>query len=232
MAMKDPDEALVPLFKHLAVKNEALSREAGRAVFEDHEVVEIRVPGMRDVKVFPATARSHWKPDPEGIGQVEVTFAERFSRQYQQFKAQSAQTKVGTPLSEAPFLTEARRAELRAQNVYTVEALATVDGQALKNLGPGGRDMKNAAMEYIEESRKNAPNLILQAELEALRARNAILEEDAEARKKIGDAEFDGMSNEQLHEYITSNTGHAPHGSLPRKQLLRLAQAVKTEKVA
>ena len=50
------------------------------------------------------------------------------------------------------FLTEARRAELRAQNIYTIEALAAIDGLELKNLGMDGRDLKNKAMEYLEES--------------------------------------------------------------------------------
>ena len=31
----------------------------------------------------------------------------------------------------------------RALNLYTVEQLAAIDGQELKNLGPGGRELKN-----------------------------------------------------------------------------------------
>src|SRR4030095_3061226 len=103
-------------------------------------------------------AVSHWITDIYGGDARQVTYAERFSRQYQQFKAQSAQTKTGTPLAEVPFLTEARRAELRAQNVYTVEQLVAVDGQELKNLGVGGRELKNKAIEYVEESKLAAPN--------------------------------------------------------------------------
>ena len=120
------------------------------------------------MSVFPAMAFSHWKNDPETGEQTKVTYAERFMRQYRQFKAMAAQTKSGTPLAHAPFLTEARRAELRAQNIYTVEALADIDGQELKNLGTGGREMKNKAMEYIAESKTQAPNMAAAAELEAL----------------------------------------------------------------
>mgnify|MGYP003694582783 CR=1 FL=1 len=53
----------------------------------------------------------------------------------------------------APFLTEARKSELKGQNIYTVEALAVIEGAELKNLGPGGRDMKNQAIEYIEQGK-------------------------------------------------------------------------------
>jgi hypothetical protein len=231
MQTQDPDHALVALFKHHAAPNEAKSRAEGRPIYDDVEVCEIRRPGSKDVSVFPATSVSHWVTDQFTGGQVQITYAERFARQYQQFKAKAAQTKSGTPLDHARFLTEARRAELRAQNIYTVEALATIDGQELKNLGHGGRELKNQAMEYIEESKANVPSLQMQAELEALRAKNAVLEEDL-AAAKAGDGEFDAMSLEQLRDYITVNTGHPPVGSANRKTLLRMAAEARPDKAA
>jgi hypothetical protein len=228
----DPDDALVALFKHHANHNEAKSIIAGRPIFDDVEVVEIRKPGSKDYSVHPATEFSHWDVDPITGSQVKVTYAERFQRQYQQFKAKAAQTKSGTPLEHAKFLTEGRRAELRAQNIYTVEALATIDGQELKNLGPGGRELKNAAMEYIEESKASVPSMAMQAELEALRAKNAVLQEDLEAAKASGEGEFRDMNLEQLREFITAHTGHAPIGTANRKTLVRMAMEARPEKVA
>jgi hypothetical protein len=232
MPIRDPDAAAVALFKHYAKPNDIKTREAGRPIFDDVEIVEIRFPGMKDIKVYPATEFSHWDTDENGA-QVKVTYAERFQRQYQQFKAKAQQTKSGTPLEHARFLTEAKRSELRAQNIYTVEALSLIDGQELKNLGPGGRELKNQATEYIEEGLKSAPNLQLQAELEALKAKNAVLMEDLEAsRANRVDGEFRDMSNDQLREYITANTGHAPVGNLNRKALERMASEARPEKVA
>jgi hypothetical protein len=77
----------------------------------------------------------------------------------------------------------------------------------------------------------------MQAELEALKARNVILEEDAQHRKQLQeravvDDEFDAMSLEQLREYIATNTGQAPHGSLTRKVLVRMAGNARPEKAA
>jgi hypothetical protein len=234
MAFKDPDAAAVALFKQYAKPNELKTREAGRPIFDDIEIVEIRFPGMKDIKVYPATEFSHWDVDPETGAQIKVTYAERFALQYRQFKARAHQTKSGTPLDHALFLTEAKRAELRAQNVYTVEALAIVDGQELKNLGPGGRELKNAALEYIEDSKKNnAPAMQMQAELEALRAKNAVLMEDLEASKSRGvDAEFREMTNEQLRDYVTAHTGHAPVGSANRKTLERMCMEARPEQAA
>jgi hypothetical protein len=230
-AYRDPDDTLVVLFRHQALQNGVKTLKEGRPVFDDVEVCEVRAPGSKDVKVFHATDISRWVDDPVTGEQRKQSYAERFRHQYQQFKRDAAQTKTGTPLDYAPFLTDGRRAELRAQNVYTVEQLADVEGAELKNLGPGGRDMKNQATAYIEEGKASAPNKQLMHELEALRARNAILEEDAVAKKareaEEGERnadEFDGMTLDQLREFVTANTGHAPHGSLNRKTLTRMAR--------
>jgi hypothetical protein len=234
MAIKDPDESVIALFRNFAVKNEAASAKEGRPMFDDMEVCELRFPGSKNWSAYPATSISHWHTDPLTGEQTKMTYAERFSRQYQQFKAHAQQTKSGTPLTYAMFLTEARRAELRAQNVYTVEALAAIDGQELKNLGTGGRDMKNAAIEYLAEAKKGSVNTQLQSEFEALRAKYETMESDLAALRNNaaraaieaadrGD-EFDDMTLEALREFITTHTGHAPHGSLNRKTLMRMAR--------
>ena len=237
MPLRDPDELLVVLFRHQAMENPGKTLKEGRPIFDDQEVCEIRSGGTKDVKVYPATAISAdgWAVDPFTGQQKQRTYAERFAHQYRQFKASNAQTKTGTPLDHAPFLSDGRRAELRAQNVYTVEQLAAIDGSELKNLGPGGREMKNKAMEYIEESRNAAPNKQMLAELEALKARNAILEEDATAFKNAkasDEGEFEPMTLDELKAFITSNTGRAPVGQPSRKTLVRMAMDCRPEKVA
>ena len=148
---KDPDDSVVAIFKDFAVKNEGQDAQAGRPIFDDHGIVELRYPGSKDFSSLSGNVVLALGRSTRTGEQVKVSYAERFRRQYQQFKAQATQTKTGTPLTYALFLTEGSRAELRALNIYTVEALASIDGQQLKNLGLGGREMKNAAMEYLEE---------------------------------------------------------------------------------
>jgi len=235
---RDPDDVLVVLFKHLAQENPIKSLEAGRPIYDDIEVCEIRAPGSKDVKVFPATAFTRWIDDPFTGRQTKQSYAERFPHQYRQFKSHAAQTKSGTPLEHAPFLTEGKRAELRAQNVYTVEQLADIEGAELKNLGISGRELKNAAVEYIETGKSAAPSMKMMAELEALRARNAVLEEDLQAKKNRPSSveeEFEAMSLDQLREFITTNTGQTPMGNIAnmnKKTLVRMAMDCRPEKVA
>lgn len=225
---RDPDASLVPLFRASTVKNEGRTALAGRPIYDDLEVVDIRKPGCRDYGTYPAHAWSPgFKTDPVTGEYRQVTYAERFQKQYLQFKAHSQQTKAGTPLSQASFLTEARRLELRAFNIYTVEALAAIDGQELKNLGPGGRELKNHAELYLKSADTGAQSTQMQAELEALKAKNLALEDDNKAllvKVKTNPATaFEEMTLDQLKEFIHINTGHAPVGNNSRRQLTRMA---------
>jgi hypothetical protein len=176
--MAKQDAGLTPLFKNIAMKNPGKSTAAGRPIFDDVEVVEIRFAGTRDCYVFPSTEYSHFEDDEETGERRRITYAERWPRQYQQFKAKTAQTKEGTPLDYLPFLTEGKRAELRALSIYTAEALAELDGQPLKNLGMGGRDLKNLAIDYLASSDHNAVVMRMQQQIEALSAKLSVAQEE------------------------------------------------------
>jgi hypothetical protein len=229
------DETVVPLFRAMSRENKALSDKEGRPIFEDVEVVDIRFAGSRNYGTYPATQLSHWMNDPYTGEQRPITYAERFRKQYAQFLEHKQQTKSGTPLEFAGFLTEARRSELKAQNVYTIETLAAIEGAELKNLGPGGREMKNQAVDFIAKGKANVPNLEMQAELDAMRARLAVFEEDKAASKNIKErreAQFEAMNLDQLREFIEVNSGHRPTGLLNKQRLIALALEVPEAKTS
>jgi len=234
--LQDPDMALLVLFRPGTMPNPSKSAQAGRPIVDDLEVCEIRIPGSRSfVGVFPAHQFCRWITDPYSGTQQPQTYAERFARQYQQFQMKQEQTRTGTPLEYIPFLTEARRAELRGLNIYTVEALAHIDGQELKNLGPGGRDIKNQAEAYIEQSQTRAGDATMVANMEAMKAKLQVMEDDNKAMaermaamkaaqpKGPDTPNFSDMNPQQLRDYITARTGHIPHGSLNPTVLRRMA---------
>ena len=178
---------------------------------------------------------SHWDDDPISGEYRRYTYAERFSKQYQQFKDHQQQTKAGTPLDYLPFLTEAKRAELRALNIYTVEALAIVDGPQLKNLGPNGRELKNKAIEFLESSSEMAKITKLEAELETMKARNRSARGRHQGRccrQPHDPSEYANMTDEQLREHVKSLTGVPPQGNPSRRTLIRMAQEQKANVAA
>lgn len=227
--MPRDERGVVAVFRNEIIRNIGKSKEAGRPIYDDIEAVELRYPGSKNVSVFPAMDFSHWDDDEVNGGQRPITYAERFPRQYQQFKAREQQTKAGTPLDYLPFLTDGKRAELRAQNIYTAEALTVIDGPELKNLGPGGRDLKNQATAFLESGSELARINKLEAELIEMRAKNQVLEDDlkAAAIQKPPPTEYDSMTDDQLRSHVKALTGIDPKGNLPRKTLIRMAQEQK-----
>lgn len=259
MAVDHSEKLVVPVFKVIPRLNKAKTAEAGRPIYEDQEVVEVRYPGNRQtVSVFPAHSFSNWVVDESG-NQVQQTYAERWSDNYRRFKSKQHQVADGTPVSELPFLTEAKRSELRALNIHTAEALAAVDGQELKNLGQGGRDLKNQAQAYLDNASGSATATRQAAEIEELKRRIAELEsgdksDDAkksrasaksddnsdddededvtdEERKGIAltDAAIEACTDEELKAYIKRESGSGVRGTPNRETLVTRAREIARE---
>ncbi|WP_353144714.1 hypothetical protein [Paracoccus sp. (in: a-proteobacteria)] len=206
--MQNNDALVVPFFKTVAIEDAIASKRSGRPIFKDQEVVEIRIAGDRNfAPTYPA--KSMWKR----IDGEERTYADRWPEAYARFKQGQEQVAHGTPLSELPFLTEARRQELRMLKVYTAEALASLDGKNLTSLGPHGREMKDSAAAYLERAQGLAQDIALKAEVEELKAKLAELE----ATKK---PEPDQDEREALKAQIAEKTGARPRGN-PSVETLR-----------
>ena len=211
--MQQQDILVTPFFKAVALPDPAATKKEGRPIFRDMEVVEIRIAGDRHyAPVVPA--HSMW----ERVDGEEITYAMRWPDAFERFKAGQAQVAHGTPLSELPFLTEARRQELRALKVYTAEALAALDGKNLGNIGMDGRDLKAQAQEYIKTAATAARDVELSAENERLRAEIAALRagNDPETEKA------------ELKAQIAAATGATPRGN-PSVETLRAMLAELTQ---
>jgi hypothetical protein len=221
--MKFPgDELLHVFFENKPVTDELESKRLNRLVQVDQEQVTIKAPGDRGmVKVFPATAIWRWVDDPIR-GRVPLTYAERFSEQYRQFKAEGTQTVKGTPLSELTFLTRSKQAELRALGVHTAEMLASLAEQNIKNLGMGGRELVEKAKAYLANAEKGASVANLAEELARLKDENEKLKAQA-----AGDDEtpspFSAWEDDDIKTFIKDATGALPRGNPNHASLVRMA---------
>ncbi|UNZ49309.1 hypothetical protein [Agrobacterium tumefaciens] len=117
---------------------------------------------------------------------IRITYAQKYNEQYKKFKAGAAQAASGTPVEELPFLTQGKRLELKALNIYTAEALAALDGNNLKLLGMGGRDLKTQAQRYLDNASKSLDLSSVLSENEDLKRRLAELEGKTGKKVKKG----------------------------------------------
>ena len=240
--VENQDKLLVVRFYNEAVLNERQTKEQGRPIYDDREFCEIRSAGNRQtVWVFPA--HEVWKVQPNDMTGVpdQITYAMRFNDQYKKFKAGQAQTMSGTPLEEAPFLTQAKRLELKALNVHTLEQLAAIDGAPLKQLGMGGREWKNQAIAYLEKAAGTSDVTKLAADVAGLR--DTLSEKDKEiaelrealkgnAKSKSDNSPFKDWEVDDLKNWIAEQTGAKPRGNPSHATLVQMADEVNAELAA
>lgn len=238
-----------------AVENPAETRKAGRPIYEDREMINIKFVGDNK-RELSAPAHEKFKRDP--ATNEWVTYAQYYHRHYDAFKTGEAVKGSGTPLSELPFLTESKRAELKALNVHTAEALAQLDGANLQRLGMYGRSLKNQAEAYIAAAEKSAPFSKLAEENAALTARLAALEAQIAGGKmnltaqahivdpadKSGSPSqptaqpeeaasvFEPWPDADLRTFIKERTGAAPKGQPAHATLVRLAEEANAKEAA
>lgn len=242
MSQQTNNESLVTVsFYSDAVVNHPKSEKAGRPIFDDVDLIKFQFAGdSKRVCVFPAT-----ETDPNATREngYPVSYAESYAEQYRKFKAQEQQTVAGTPLSEAPFLSEGKRRELRACNIHSVEALAAIDGPALKTLGMGGRELKNQAAAYLEKAAGSADVTGMAAQIAKLtenvqllmaeNARLASAKGAAPADDGKTEKALDECTDQQLRDFIaTFPDVKPPPANTGRARLIAIATELATKEDA
>lgn len=220
--------------------NPQKSKEAGRPIFDAVERVSVQHVGdQKTWPWFPAHERSIYIRDRGGSGRY-VTYAENFYEHYKAFKEGQERAQSGTPVEELPFLSAAKRAELKALNIHTAESLAQLEGTPLTRLGMGGREMKNQAQAYLDRAKEGAidaklaaQNARLEEELAAMREQLAamkrftVVTEKKAVREEMPvepPSDFDDWSTDELRTLIKDRTGTAVRGRPAHDTLVRMAQ--------
>jgi len=175
--MSEPaNNGIFPKFYTDTIRNQSKSDAEGRPVFDEVEMVEIRIAG-----------------DPKNVvtRKARDLDKERWYAQYEQFKRQEKQVSSGTPIQEWTRISKSEAATLKALNIHTLEALAELPESGLQNIGMGAREMQKKAIAYIEAANdsgaieKQRKLIEQQSEMiDELKARIEELEAKKPGRKK------------------------------------------------
>lgn len=226
------DDVLTPFFKTMKIKNLNQTEIKGRDVYDDVEVVEIRIAGRNDyVPVFPIT-EEYVTEDGD-----KVIWPERFKEQYNAHVNGDTQRAKGAPLELLVDygITHALIGLCRAVNIYTIEALHATQGRNLKGLGMNAGILKEAASQFMADRSDKTEVL---DELEALRRRIAELEghteivEEVPSEEEVADmveaVESDENEKAELRAEYTRVYGSPPRGN-PSVETLRTRIAEKVD---
>lgn len=135
------ETGVYPEFEVKLIKNNFKSEQKGRPIYDEVEWITIRVAGDRNSVVER---------------KVTDIDRQRFPAHYEIFKAGEKMAESGTPIEEWTSISRSQAANLKAINIYTVEALAGISDQGIANIGLGGRDLVEQAKAFLEAAKDNA----------------------------------------------------------------------------
>lgn len=237
MATPSNENLIHARFFNHTIPDDGATRAAGCPKYKDVECVELRFAGNKQT-VHVAPAHEVFKRDRNfASGDVtEVTYALAYNEQYKKFKAGEAQDASGTPLAELPFLTQAKRLELKALNVHTAETLAMIDGPSLKMLGMGGRELKNQAQAYLDNAKGSVDVVKMAATIAALQEQVARLtgqQSEGGIVKELDEqpavSPFADWEAEDLKNWIAEQSGERPKGNPSHATLVKRADEVNAD---
>lgn len=177
-------QALVDFYNGAAL-NEGKTAKEGRPIYDDVEMIRIRWAGNTKSELHaPASDRSDrpikngedntrwypkWKDHPD------------FKKAYDAFKAGQEWAANGTPISELPFLTEAKRLELKAVNIHTAEQLANLDQKTANKFGMDMMNLQKQAQLYLQRAAGAAVDAAHEAERQAMLSDMAAMRQQLDA---------------------------------------------------
>ena len=169
----DDNGLFVEFFKK-PIEMKAESAKEGRPIFKDIDYIRIRPVGQNQTVVERKVRLTDSNSEPAD--------PIRFPRQWQAFQNQEAQAEEGTPINEWPPITKSKALELKAINIHTVEAMASVSDTNLTWMG--AREMREKAQTWLESAKQGAAATKWEAEKETLLSEIKALKNQLAAPKK------------------------------------------------
>jgi hypothetical protein len=145
----EQDRSLLVKFFTAPLKNEERSVEEGRPIFDDVDMIEIRVRGTKDNIVQRPV-----RPDDK----------QRFRDAWRAHQDGEKAVQSGTPLAQWPVMSTSQVEEMKYLGFVTVEQIADANDSVVSSI-PGLQTLKNKAKAFIEFSKGAAPIEKLQSQL-------------------------------------------------------------------
>lgn len=183
-AMVLTEDKVLLRFWYDSAENAAVSAQEGRAIFDTVLMVDLVAPAQ-NASTPQIELERIWSPEslafyklPEGASRKSNNY-EKYAKFIKDFKDSHVEMELGgTPLKEWPRITKGLTATLASQGVYTVEQVAAIADVSLDVLGMGGRELRNQAIQFLEQAQGQSDTSKLVAQISDLQAQVARLQAD------------------------------------------------------
>lgn len=150
------DHKYVVSFYPKTVENAAKSKAEGRPIHDAQDWIKMFMPGDKT---------------SETDRPVKEVDKERFKARWQAYLEKRTIATEGTALESWPILGVAQIADLKAIGISTVDQLANVTDEGLRNLGMGARTLRQKAIDFIAAAKSSAPLVQMREQIEELQRR-------------------------------------------------------------
>lgn len=157
------------------------SKAEGRYIAKDIEYACITTPGSKDIHVEQLP--QWWDKVKEQVqnGRCPQSWASKWREQYEHWKKGLEIPTEGTPIRGWAVISPAQQEMIIRSNIYTVEDLATANGDTLQNIGMGSVALKYKAEGWLKEAGKRGKGA---QEMAAVKRENDHLRSEVETLKK------------------------------------------------
>jgi hypothetical protein len=143
-------------FEFRAIENRTRSLAEGRYVADDVAYAIITPAGSKDEYERVAQEWIESIAERARKGSFNPEWARHFRESYKAWQEGNALPEFGTPLKTWPCLSPARIEMYLRANVRTVEDLAALTEEGIKNCGMGARGDKQTAQNWLEQAKTGA----------------------------------------------------------------------------
>lgn len=156
-----------------AVENKAETLKQGKWVGTDVEMVHITSPYTKDEHDKKVTAWLALLDLQLMQGRIPRAHYDYYKAQYKAWKDGQEMPLNGTPIKGWPMISPAQQQVLISCRILTVEDLAGINDDGIRQIGMGAVDMKGRAIAFLAQATDKGP---LTMQMAATEARNRELE--------------------------------------------------------
>ena len=183
------------MFETITIEDPARTKAEGRICFKDQDYAVITVPGDKGNNKDKIESFFEKKEAEMRNGRVHPEWIKKWRADYESYKQGLEIPVDGTPIKGWKLISGSQQEELIRMNVRTVEALANLSDDGVRNFGMGAITLKQRAKAWIEQNGSKEADTLLLADLmkqveslsgtvKALTEKNEELERAVQSKRK------------------------------------------------
>lgn len=152
-------------FSTETIEDVARTKADGVMRFKDQDYAISTVPGDKGNNVYKIESFFERKDQEVRNGRASAEWLKKWRNDYELYKQGKEIPEDGTPIKGWKLLSGAQQEELIRINIRTVEALAAMNDDGIRNFGMGAIEMKRRAKAWIEQNQSKEKDTLLLADL-------------------------------------------------------------------